>query len=103
MTDLTEAQRIDRGRRANEALETFLTPAFDFVHGQYLNRMKRVISEEPWNTQKIVALTMAQRVVEEVQKEIMIVVRDGDQVKRDMIRIEEIANLPAAKRKALGI
>ena len=103
MTDLSEAQRIDRGRRAKEALETFLTPAFDFVQGQYLNRMKRVIYEEPWNTDKIVALTMAQRVVEEVHKEIMVVVRDGDQVKRDMIRIEEIASMPAAKRKALGI
>lgn len=103
MTDLSEAQRIDRGRRANEALETFLTPAFDFVRGQYLNRMKRVISEEPWNTDKIVALTMAQRVVEEVQKEIMIIVRDGDQVKRDMIRIEELTSMTAARRKALGI
>ncbi len=41
--------------------------------------------------------------LEEAHKEIAIVVKDGDAVRHDLIRIENLATMSAARRKALGV
>jgi hypothetical protein len=103
MSDFGEAQRIEAARLAQQALDEFLNPAFDFVGGQYLNRLKRVIAEEPWAQDKIAALVMAQRVVEAVRGEIQLIVKDGEKAKSDMIRVETVGSMSAARRRALGV
>jgi hypothetical protein len=101
MTD--HAQRIDRGRRAAQALEEFLDPAFDEVIASYTARMREIVAREPWEIEKIKALVMAQRIAEEARHEISLLVKDAEAARREATRVEQVASLPAARRKALGV
>ena len=97
------AHRIERGRRAAAALEEFLDPAFDEAISLYTHRMREIVAREPWELEKIKALVMAQRVAEEVRREIALLVKDAEAARRELTRVEQVASLPAARRRALGI
>jgi len=101
MTETT--QRIERGRRAAQALEDFLDPAFDEAISLYTSRMRELIGREPWEIEKIKALVMAQRIAEEVRREIALLVKDAEAARRELTRVEQVTSLPAARRRALGI
>ena len=97
------AQRIERGRRAAMALEDFLDPAFDEAIALYTSRMREIVAREPWEVEKIKALVMAQRIAEEVRREIALLVKDAEAARREITRVEQVASLPAARRRALGV
>jgi hypothetical protein len=97
------AARIERGRRAAQALEEFLDPAFEEAIGAYTARMRELIGQAPWEIEKIKALVVAQRIAEEVRREIALLVKDAEAARREVSRVEEIASLPAARRRALGV
>lgn len=103
MSDLEPRQRIDRGRRAAEAVTDFVNPAFVHAHDTYLARMKELVSREPWALDKIGALVTAMRVLEVVQADMVALIQDGDVATRELARVEKLASIPEAKRRLLGI
>lgn len=103
MTDLSEAQRIDRGRRAEMALEEFLDPAFDAVVAAYTARIEELAATQPWEAQKITALANATRIAKQVKAQIEAVVYEGERAKSDRRKAEEIEKLSPAKRRFLDM
>lgn len=99
MTDLSDAQRVERMSRAKRALEEFIEPAFDAAHNAYFARLKDITSRSPWETAKIAALANACRVLEEVHSQVCGLIHDGEHAKSQMIRAEKIEQLSPAKAK----
>ena len=100
---MNDAQRADRGRRANHALEEFLDPAFDVVRTEYADRLKHLCATEPWAANKIAAMANATRVVEEVRKQIAYLVIDGKEAGNAIERVKTIERMSPERRKILGI
>lgn len=103
MTDLTNPQKVERGRQAMQALDNFLSPAFDAVIAAYTDRLEDIASKTPWEAPKITALANAVRIAKEVRNQIAGLVYEGDQAKADMVRVEKIEALTPAKRRLLNI
>lgn len=103
MVDLTEAQRIERGRRAKMALEEFLDPAFAAVTEAYTSRIEGLASTQPWEAQKITALANAIRIANQVKNQIMGIVHEGENTKAHKDRAEEIEKLSPARRRFLNM
>jgi hypothetical protein len=95
--------RIDRARRAELALEEFVAPAIANMRAAYFARLNEIIAREPWEAAKIAALVGAIRTVDTIEGALSLQVKDGDAAKHDLIKIENINSMPAARRKALGI
>lgn len=100
---MNEPQRIERARRADMALEEFMSPAFEVARAAYMDRLAQIAAAEPWATDKIAKLAIATRILDEVKSQIVAVVRDGDVARSEMIRAEQIERIPHAKRKILGL
>lgn len=100
---MNEAQRIERARRADMAMEEFMGPAFEFARTAYMDRLAQIAAAEPWATDKIAKLAIATRILDEVKGQIVAVIHDGDVAKSEMIRAEQIEKIPHAKRKILGL
>lgn len=96
-------ERITRGHNARRALDEFLMPAFEVVREEYLNRLEAICSSKPWATNEIAALANARRVVDEVERQIMGLVLDGEMAKQDSDRAKRIEGLSPAKRRLLNI
>jgi hypothetical protein len=103
MTDLTEAQRIERGRRAQMALDEFLDPALDALIAVYSARIEEIAATQPWEAGKITALANATRIARQVRSQIMGLVHDGDTVRQRKDRAAEIEKLSPAKRRFLDM
>ena len=100
---MTEAQRIDRGRRAKMALDEFLDPAFEAVIAAYTARIEEIASTQPWEAAKITALANAVRIARSVKAQIEAHVHEGERAKSDRERTQEIEKLSPAKRRLLNI
>lgn len=102
MSDLTEAQRVERARQAQHALE-FMAPAFDELHAVYTDRLKAIASTAPWEAHKITALANATRILEEVRTQITGLVRDGVDAQAKIDRAKRVEDLSPARRRLLNI
>ena len=100
---MTEAQRIDRGRRAKLALDEFLNPAIDALIAAYTARLEEIASTQPWEAGKITALANAQRITRQVRTQIENIVHEGERAKSDREHALEIEKLSPAKRRLLNI
>lgn len=100
---MTDAERVERGRRAQLAYDEFVRPALDAMDEVYAARSKELALSEPWAADKTTALNMARGVVDMVTNAIKSQIIDGDVARRDIIRVEEINSMPAARRRALGL
>jgi hypothetical protein len=100
---MTPQERMERGSRAQRAIEEFMQPAFDVVCSEYAARLKEVAAREPWAANKIAALANALRIVEEVQGQIVGIVYDGEHARQGKTRAEKIEQLSPAKRRFLNI
>lgn len=100
---MTEAERIDRAFRAKRAVEEFVAPAFDTLRSEYGQRLKDVASRTPWDAPKITALANATRIVEEVERQMLGIVMDGEAATHDRRRAERIEQLSPARRRLMGI
>lgn len=103
MTDLTESQRIDRARRAQMALEEFLDPALNAVVEAYAARVEELAATQPWEAQKITALANAIRIAKQVKAQVMAIVYEGENAKRQKDHAAEIEKLSPAKRRFLDM
>lgn len=106
MTDLTDAQRVARGTRAKHALDEFVTPEFAYARQIYLNRMAEVAATELHPTlraDKITTLSLAVRVLDEVERGVAAVMHEGEHVRAEMIRAEKLESLTDAQQRLLKI
>lgn len=103
MSDLTDAQKVERARRAEMALDEFLDPAFQAVIDTYSARLEDIASKQPWEATKITALANATRIAKEVQGQIKLLVYEGQEARRKIVRAEEIEKLSPAKRRFLNM
>ena len=103
---LTDTQRAARGTRAEKAIEEFIAPEFDHARTIYLNRIAHVGATELHPTiraDKITALSLAIRVLDEVQNGITTIMRDGEHVREQMIRAEKIEHLTDSQQRLIRI
>lgn len=103
MSDLTDAQRIERARQASLALKDYLDPALNVVIDSYTERLEQLASTAPWEAGKITALANAVRIAREVRGQIAQLVADGTDAKQNIERAKRIEQLTPAKRRLLQI
>lgn len=99
MTDVSDAERIARGLRAEAALKEFLNPAFDFVIAEYMRKLTSIASEQPWEAAKITKLAMAAKIAEEVRQQVQGLVADGQVAAASRQQAEAVARLPVERRR----
>jgi hypothetical protein len=103
VTDLTDAQRVERSRLAALALKDHLDPAFELVVDAYAERLEQIASSTPWEAGKITALANGIRIAKEVRSQIAGIVADGTDARQNIVRAKRVENLTPAKRRLLNI
>lgn len=91
------------GQQAERAMEQFIAPAFDAVAAEYTARLSEIASSEPWASDKIVKLALANRVLREVRNQIEAVIAAGNVARADRAHAEKIAAIPIERRKLMGM
>ncbi|MCW2405044.1 hypothetical protein M2336_001673 [Sphingobium sp. B1D7B] len=80
------------------ALDKFLSPAFEFVVGEYSKRLQEVAANEI-DPDKIRKLAVAIKIAREVEAQIVGIVRAGNVAKAEKGRADKIASMPEARRR----
>ena len=96
---LSDEQKASRGFRAKAAMAEFFAPAFRSLEGEYLTALTTLASNEPWATDKLTKLAVAQRVIKTVEQQVMLAVLEGETAAQNLDRAKKIAALPEAKRR----
>ena len=96
---LSDEQKAARGVRAKMAMAEFFAPAFRSIEGEYLTALTTLASNEPWATDKLTKLAVAQRVIKTVEQQVMVAVLEGETAAQSLERAKRIAALPEAKRR----
>lgn len=99
MSDL-ETRRA-KGYRAKAAMDEFLTPALSVIRAEYADAHMKLCVKEPWETNKLIKLAVAHRVIDMVEQQIRAAIIDGDVAATEKNRAERIAAIPEAKRRWL--
>jgi len=87
------------GQQAERAMEQFLAPAFEECAQAYTQRLSEVAAAEPWATDKIVKLALANRVLKEVRAQIEHLIANG-RLEQDAKRTaDKIAAIPTERRR----
>ena len=94
---------VERGRRAKQALDEFLDPAFDAVIHAYTARIEDLASTQPWEAQKITSLANAARIAKSAKAQIEAIVYEGERAAGVRERTKEIEQLSPAKRRFLDM
>lgn len=98
---MTNDQLAEKGRRASEAFAEFVGPAIEHSRADYMEALTKLAANEPWNSDKIVKLSIAIRVIDKVTEQMKIAMANGAEATRQMQRAREIAELSPAKRRWL--
>ena len=98
---MTAEQLARRGQRATEALNEFVGPAIEASRAEYMEALTRLAANEPWNSDKIVKLSIAMRVIDKVEEQIKVAMVNGTEAAKQIGRAKQIAELPEAKRRWL--
>ena len=100
---MTPEDRRARGFRASAALDEFVAPAIEQLRSEYMAALTQLAVSEPWASDKLVKLAVAQRVINIVEQHFKQLVADGEITAAKISRAQEIARLPEAKRKWLNV
>jgi len=98
---VTNEQLAEKGRRAAEAFGEFVGPALEASRTDYMEALTKLAANEPWNSDKIVKLSIAMRVIDKVAEQMKLAMANGAEASRQMQRAREIAELSPAKRRWL--
>lgn len=98
---MTDEERRARSHRANSLMDEFLSPIVEELHAEYLSAVTQLAANEPWAVEKITKLSVALRVVSKVEQQIRAIVQDGEHAAGRISRAQEIAKMPAARRRWL--
>lgn len=93
-------ERRKRALSAKQALE-FITPTIEALRQEYAQAQMKAAINDPDKPQKIINLSVAQRVINTVEAHLNAVIADGNVAAQAKSRAEEIAALSPAKRKWL--
>lgn len=103
MTPIELAEREERGRRAEKALQEFLTPAIEVAVSDYIARMTEIAATTPWEANKIAKLAAAVKIARAVHAQIVSLVADGQVAASERQRARQIEGLSTERRRLLGI
>ncbi len=98
---MSDRAAIERSRRAQSALEKFVGPACEAARADYLAAMTQIAVNEPWATDKITKLAVAQNVIDMVEQHLRVAISEGKEAQRNADRAERIALIPERKRNLL--
>lgn len=90
---------IVTGQQAQRAMEQFLAPAFEEVASAYTQRLSEVAAAEPWATDKITKLAMANRVLKEVRAQVEHLIVNGRLEQDRKATADKIAAIPIERRR----
>jgi len=98
---MSDRETIDRARRALAALEDFVGPACEAARADYFGALTHIAVTEPWATDKITKLAVAQNVIDMVEQHLRVAISEGTEAQRNADRAERIALIPERKRNLL--
>lgn len=87
--------------QAKAALE-LVAPIIQALRDEYRDAQMKAAINEPWAPDKIIKLSVAQRVINTVEDQLKVAITDGEIAGKEKSRAEQIAKLPEAKRKWIG-
>ena len=96
---LSDEEKKARGFRAKVAMDEFLAPALKSIEAEYLLALTTLAASEPWATDKLTKLAVAQRVIKAVEQHVIAAVMEGEIASQNLERAKKIAALPEAKRR----
>lgn len=96
---MTDQEIFERANRARAAWDEFIEPFIASARADYITGLTDVAANEPWQSDKIVKLAIATRVIDKVEEQFHAVMLSGDSVARKAARAEQIAQIPARKRR----
>lgn len=67
-----------------------------YIGETYLKRMSQV---EPWETEKLAKLAMANKIVQQVDAMVQAIINDGKVEEHAQKRVKQIESIPHARRK----
>ena len=103
---MTEAQKIERGRRAQSALDEFITPIITECRNTYGERIVDIAANElnrDRRTDKITALSTALRILDQVERGLQSAINDGEIAHRNKLRASDMEKLSPANRRFLDM
>ena len=101
----TYSARIATSEQARAAMDTFVGPAFGIIRGAYIEKLA-TLAAQPLNNDAragIEKLALAVKVLDEVQAQVDQVAQDGKVARDQKAYTDRIQQLPAERRKILGI
>lgn len=101
---MTDAERVRYGEQAKRALADFLAPAFAVVEADYAEKMiEAAASSNPRAPDVIARLANGVQVARQVRAQIEALVLDGELVKAQMIKAENIGQMSKPKQRLLKV
>lgn len=101
-----ESQKIERGRRAALAFDEFVKPELDHVRAFYRDRIVEVAAKEfhpGERADKLTSLSIALKVVESIETGLRVAIIEGEKAQGELLKVETIAGMSNARRRALGV
>lgn len=92
-----------RARNAQASWDEFVGPIVETVRAEYLSALTKIAANEPWQSDKIVKLAIAQRVIDTVESQMKAMILQGADAQKAIDRAAQIENLPARKRRWIDI
>lgn len=103
MTDLTDPQRVERGRRAQRAIDEFFEPALAKVQATFAKRLQDLCIAEPWASDKIASAAHVVRIADILKADLLTLVNDGEHAAQSIIDTERYDQLTPARRRLVAI
>jgi hypothetical protein len=102
MTDDLAARMAD-AEQAKQAMERWLSPAFDAVLADYLGRLDQLASTTPWDDKRITKVAMGVAIAKQVRRQIEAVIADGKVARNEHALASQLEAIPSEKRRILGL
>lgn len=101
---MNDRERIETARRAQQALDDFLAPAFAVVEADYTEKLvNAATSTDPRAGEIVARLAAGMKAARSAHGMIMTLVADGELTKAGMIKAERIEGMTAPDRRLLNI
>lgn len=103
---MNDAEAVARATRAQACRDEFLGPILDHQREAYKSRIVEIASTEldpKRRTEKLTALSLALRVLENVSSGLDAAIRDGEIAQGNLMHADKIASMTDGKRRLFAI
>jgi hypothetical protein len=100
------SERTARGERAQRARDDIFTPILSDIRKSYSDRLVEVASKElnpAKREQAITSLSVAIRILDNIESGITAIINDGEMAKRDELRADKIEKMSKPERRLFSI